>query len=97
MKIFTSYNFGFSNCLQLYRYQAKNYSQILNKVDNNNTIKNKVLKKLVKGLKNFVKKRKTKSNNMVTSNIKMSQEMKNKGQLSIEKNVIKNELMFTNE
>ena len=34
---------------------------------------------------------------MVTSNIKMSQEMKNKGQLSIEKNVIKNELMFTNE
>ena len=70
MKIFTSYNFDFSNCLQLYRYQAKNYSQILNKVDNNNTIKNQVLKKLVKGLKNFVKKRKTKSNNMVTNNIK---------------------------
>ena len=47
MKIFTSYNFDFSNCLQLYRYQAKNYSQILNKVDNNNnTIKNQALKKI---------------------------------------------------
>ena len=34
---------------------------------------------------------------MVTNNMKMSQEMKNKGQLSIEKNLIKNELMFTNE
>ena len=45
MKIFTSYNFDFSNCLYLYKYQAKNYSQILNKVNNNNTTKNQALKK----------------------------------------------------
>lgn len=40
----------------------------------------------VKGIKMFLKMRKTESNNMVAKDIKISQEMKNKSYLSIEKN-----------
>ena len=39
----------------------------------------------VKGIKMFLKMRKTESNNMVAKDIKISQEMKNKSYLSIEK------------
>lgn len=40
----------------------------------------------VKGIKMFLKMRKTESNNMVAKDIKISQEMKNESYLSIEKN-----------
>ena len=40
----------------------------------------------VKGIKMFLKMRKTESNNMVAKDIKISQEMKNESCLSIEKN-----------
>ena len=38
----------------------------------------KILKSLVKGIKNFLKKKKTKRENMVMNKIKISQKMKNK-------------------
>ena len=42
-------------------------------------------KKLMKAIKIFLKKRKAKSNKMVANDLKISQERKNKGQLSMEK------------
>ena len=48
--------------------------------------KERLQKKLVKNIKIFLKKKK--SNNMVVNVIKISQKMKNKSLLSIEKNVI---------
>ena len=44
-------------------------------------------KKLVKNIKIFLKKKKLKSNSMIVNVIKISQKMKNKSLLSIEKNV----------
>ena len=44
--------------------------------------------KLVKDIKTFLKKKKKKSNNMVVNVTKISQKMKNKSLLSIEKNII---------
>ena len=49
----------------------------------------KALKKLVLSVKIFLKKRKTKSDNMVANDIQIFVEMKNIGYLSIEKNIIK--------
>ena len=49
----------------------------------------KGLKKLVKGTKIFLKKRKTKRNKMVPNDIKIFVKMKSKGWLSIEKDVVK--------
>lgn len=53
----------------------------------------------VKGIKMFLKMRKTESNNMVAKDIKISQEMKNKSYLSIEKNIKygKNKKCLTNK
>ena len=45
-------------------------------------------KKLVKDIKIFLKKKKTKSDNMVVNVKKISQEMKNKSLLSIEKDIV---------
>ena len=47
-------------------------------------IKKDYKKKLVKGIKAFLKKKKKKSNNMVVMDMKMYQKMKNKSWLSIE-------------
>ena len=46
------------------------------------------LQELVKDIKIFLKKKKKYSNNMVVNNTKISQIMKNKSLLSIEKNII---------
>ena len=51
--------------------------------------KKRLQKKLVKNIKIFLKKKKKKSNNMVMK--KISQKMKSKSLLSIEKNVIDRE------
>ena len=45
-------------------------------------------KKLVKDIKIFLKKKKKKSNKMVVNVTKISQKMKNKSLLSIEKNIV---------
>ena len=45
----------------------------------------KGFKKIAKGIRIFLKKKKIKSGNMVADDIKISQKMKNKGYLSIEK------------
>ena len=46
-------------------------------------------KRLVKCIKIFLKRRKTKKKNMVLNNIKISHKIKNKCWLSIEKNIMK--------
>ena len=46
-------------------------------------------RKLVKGIKLFLNKRQKKSNNMTMKDTKVSQKMKNKSWLSIEKNILK--------
>lgn len=53
----------------------------------------------VKGIKMFLKMRKTESNNMVAKDIKISQEMKNESYLSIEKKIKygKNKKCLTNK
>ena len=51
--------------------------------------KERLQKKLVKNIKIFLKKKKKKSSNMVVNVTKISQKMKNKSLLSIEKNIIK--------
>ena len=48
-----------------------------------------IKKSLMKGIKNFQKKKKIKRENMVMNKIKVSQKMKNKSQLSIEKDIRK--------
>ena len=50
--------------------------------------KESLQKKLLKGIKIFLKKEKKKSNNIVVSNTKIYQKMKRKSFLSIEKTVI---------
>ena len=50
--------------------------------------KERLQKKLMKDIKIFLKKKKRKSNNMVVNVTKISQKMKNKSLLSIEKNII---------
>ena len=50
--------------------------------------KERLQKKLMKDIKIFQKKKKRKSNNMVWNVTKISQKMKNKSLLSIEKNII---------
>ena len=50
--------------------------------------KEKLQKKLVKHIKIFLKKKKKKSDNMVANVTKISQRMKNKSLLSIEKHII---------
>ena len=50
--------------------------------------KERLQEKLVKDIKTFLKKKKKKSNNMVVNVTKISQKMKNKSLLSIEKNII---------
>ena len=50
--------------------------------------KERLQKKLMKDIKIFLKKKKRKSNNMVMNVTKISQKMKNKSLLSIEKNII---------
>ena len=45
-------------------------------------------KKLVKNIKIFLKKKKKKSDNMAMNDTKISQKMKNKSLLSIEKNTV---------
>ena len=47
--------------------------------------KERLQKKLVKGIKVFLKKKKKNSNNMFINNIKIYQEMRNKSLLSTEK------------
>ena len=49
--------------------------------------KERLQKKLVKDIKIFLKKKKKKSNNIVVNITKISQKMKNKSFLSIEKNI----------
>ena len=51
--------------------------------------KERLQKKLVKDIKVFLRKKKKKSNNAVMNYTKISQKMKNKSLLSIEKNIIK--------
>ena len=51
--------------------------------------KERLQKNLVKDIKVFLKKKKKESNNMVMSDTKIYQKMKNKCFLSIEKNIIK--------
>ena len=51
--------------------------------------KERLQKKLVKDIKIFLKMKKKKSNNMVVNVTKISQKMKNKSLLNIEKNIIK--------
>ena len=51
--------------------------------------KERLQKKLVKDIKVFLRKKKKKSNNAVVNYTKISQKMKNKSLLSIEKNIIK--------
>ena len=51
--------------------------------------KERLPKKLVKDIKIFLRKKKKKSNNAVLNYTKISQKMKNKSLLSIEKNIIK--------
>ena len=46
-------------------------------------------KQFMEDIKIFLKKKKTKSNNIVMRNIKIPQKMENKGWLGIEKNIIK--------
>ena len=46
------------------------------------------LQKLVKDIEIFLMKKKKKSNNMVVNTTKISQKLKNKSLLSIEKNII---------
>ena len=53
--------------------------------------KERLQKKLVKDIKIVLKKKKKKSDNMVVNVTKISQKMKNKSLLSIEKNIIKRE------
>ena len=53
-------------------------------------------KRLMKGIKIFLKNRKIKSKNIVASNIKNFLKMKNKGQLSIGKTVLKCGIIKTN-
>ena len=50
--------------------------------------KEKIQKKSHKDIKIFLKKEKTKIENMLVNVIKISQKMKNKSQLSIEKNIV---------
>ena len=52
--------------------------------------KERLQKKLVKGIKVFLKKKKKNSNNMFINNIKIYQEMRNKSLLSTEKKKIQN-------
>ena len=51
--------------------------------------KERLQKKLVKDIKIFLKMKKKKSDNMVVNVTKISQKMKNKSLLNIEKNIIK--------
>ena len=51
--------------------------------------KERLQKKLVKDIKVFLRKKNKKSNNAVVNYTKISQKMKNKSLLSIEKNIIK--------
>ena len=55
--------------------------------------KERLQKKLVKDIKIFLKKKKKKRNNMAINVTKISQKLKNKSLLSIEKNIIKSEKM----
>ena len=50
--------------------------------------KERLQKNLVKDIKMFLKKKKKKSGNMVVNVTKISQKMKNKSLLSIQKNII---------
>ena len=50
--------------------------------------KERLQKKLMKGIKIFLKKKKRKSSNMVMNDTKIYQKMKKKSLLSLEKNVI---------
>ena len=50
-----------------------------------------IQKNLVKDIKIFLRKKKKKSNNMIVNVTKISQKIKNKSLLSIEKNVIERE------
>ena len=47
------------------------------------------IKKLVKDIKVFLKKKKKKSNKMVVKDTKISQKIKNKSLFNVEKNIIK--------
>ena len=53
--------------------------------------KERLLKKLTKNIKIFLKKKKKKSSNIVVNVTKISQKMKNKSLLTIEKNIIERE------
>ena len=53
-----------------------------------NIIKKMKKKKFVKNIKIFLKKKKKKSDNMAMNDTKISQKMKNKSLLSIEKNTV---------
>ena len=50
--------------------------------------KERIQKKLAKDIKIFLKKKKKKSSNMAVNVTKISEEMKNKSLLSIEKNIM---------
>ena len=50
-----------------------------------------IQKNLVKDIKIFLRKKKKKSNNMIVNVTKISQKIKNKSLLSIEKNIIERE------
>ena len=56
--------------------------------------KERLQKKLAKDIKIFLKKKKKKSGNMVVNVTKISQMMKNKSLLSIEKKIIEREKML---
>ena len=50
--------------------------------------KERLQKKLMKGIKTFLKKKKSKSSNIVMNDRKIYQKMKKKSLLSLEKNII---------
>ena len=56
--------------------------------------KERLQKKLMKDIKVFLKKKKIKSSIMVVNDTKISQKLKNKSLLSIEKNIIKKRLII---
>ena len=74
------YNFFSFSCIKMSKTLSAKYYQ-----EN----KDRLQKKLVKDIKIFLKKKKKKSYNMVMNVKKISQKIKNKIFLSIEKNIIK--------
>ena len=77
-KMFIIYFYIYEKCLKIHQL---NIIEIIKK--------NYKIKKLVKDIKAFLKKKKKKSNKMVVNDTKIFQKIKSKSLFSIEKNIIK--------